>query len=269
MDLTGYSYSPARIDLESKVNVALYLQARQPVQESFRIVVELLSPTGGVDWGRDVVTPDRLLADWWRAGETVVQRSVLTTRADIPVGAYYLKAYAVTSDLSNILPIYQGSDGSALDQVILGYVRVPYRGGIDQIDPVGANLGDQISLLGFEVADSLAPGDDLDVALYWQAQGAIPEDYVVFVHLLDAEGQIVASHDGLPMDGRYPTRAWLAGDVVADVHRMSLAPGTPQGTYRLQVGMYRWPSMERLPIWDSAGVEQMNGILVLRSIEVP
>ena len=268
VDWIGYSYSPARIRPGDKVNVALYLQVPQPFSEPFRIVVELVSPTGGVDWGRDVVTPDRLLTSWWQAGEAVVQRGVLTTRADIPEGAYHLKVHAVTLDLTRTLPIYQGSDVSPLDRIVLGYVGVPYQGEIDSVNAVEANLGNQVSLLGFEVADSLSPDDDLEVAFYWQAQQALVEDYVVFVHLLDTDGRVVASHDGPPMDGRYPTQAWLAGDVVLDVHRIALAAGTPGGTYRLQVGMYRWPSMERLPVWDSEGIEQMDGVLVLRSIEI-
>jgi hypothetical protein len=38
--------------------------------------------------------------------------------------------------------------------------------------------------------------------------------------------------------------------------------------YRLQVGMYRWPSLERLPVWDSGGIEQVDRVIVLQSIEV-
>jgi hypothetical protein len=90
----------------------------------------------------------------------------------------------------------------------------------------------------------------------------------VFVHLLDADGRLVAQHDGPPMEGRYPATAWLPGDVVPDVHRITLGPDTPAGTYQLQVGMYGWPSLERLLIWDEHGVEQINGVIILQSVQV-
>jgi hypothetical protein len=106
------------------------------------------------------------------------------------------------------------------------------------------------------------------VTLYWEAQREPEEDYIVFVHLLDAEGQVVASHDGPPMEGRYPTQAWFPGDIVSDLHSATLASDTPAGMYRLQVGMYHWPSMERLLVWDSKGVEQADRVIVLQSIEV-
>jgi hypothetical protein len=267
-DWIGYSYSPGRIRPGDTINIALYLRAPQPLTELFRIVVEVISPTGGVDWGRAAVTPDRLLTSWWQAGEMVVQRIVLTTRADIPVGAYHVRVHMVTPDSTSNLPMYRDDDASALDQIVLGTIGVPYQGRLDSAKPVGASLGDQINLLGFEVADSVSPGEDIDVTLYWEAQREPEEDYIVFVHVLDAEGQIVASHDGPPMEGRYPTRAWLPGDIIPDLHSAPLAPDAPGGVYRLQVGMYHWPSMERLPVWDSEGVEQADRVIVLQSIEV-
>jgi hypothetical protein len=134
--------------------------------------------------------------------------------------------------------------------------------------PVGANLGNQIKLLSFGTPDSVTPGAELEVRLYWEALRSPEDDYTVFVHLLDVSGQLVAGHDGPPMDGQSPTRNWLPGEIVSDVHRIVLDPGTPGGTCRLQVGMYRWPSVERLPIWDSQGVEQRDRVMILQSIEV-
>jgi hypothetical protein len=106
------------------------------------------------------------------------------------------------------------------------------------------------------------------VVLYWEARRPPEENYVVFVHLLDAEGQIVANHDGSPMQARYPTRAWLPGDIVRDVHRLVLDSSVPVGEYQLKVGMYRWPDLDRLPVWDSQGVEQADRAFVLQSVRV-
>jgi hypothetical protein len=140
---------------------------------------------------------------------------------------------------------------------------------MDLAQPVGANFGDQINLLGFEAGDKLSPGtESLEVTLYWEARQPPADDYVVFVHLVNANGDLVGSHDGPPMDRRYPTGAWLPGEVVPDVHLILLDPGIPVGIYRLQVGMYRWPSLERLPVWNTRGVEQRDRVIALQSIEI-
>jgi hypothetical protein len=150
---------------------------------------------------------------------------------------------------------------------MLGYVAVPWHGETEKAKPAEASFGDEIRLLGYEVTDTVSPGSGIDVTLYWQAQRAPEDDYVVFVHLMNAEGQAVASHDGPPMEGRYVTSAWLPGDVTQDVHRLVLDATTPAGTYWLRVGMYAWPSLERLPVWDSQG-EQPDSTTTLQFIEV-
>ncbi len=171
-------------------------------------------------------------------------------------------------DLESVLSIYRRSDKASLDRLALGYVAVPWQGKPEIAQPVGANLGNQISLLGFEAPDRLSPGAELDVVLYWEALQPPEEDYVVFVHVLGGDGHLVASHDGPPVAGRYPTTTWLPGDIVPDVIRVELDPNIPVGRYRLQAGMYRWPSLERLPVWDGQGVEQVDRVVVLQSVEV-
>ena len=84
------------------------------------------------------------------------------------------------------------------------------------------------------------------VTLWWAATAAPGADYTIFVHLLDAAGNVVAQADAPPNDGLSPTGIWRPGDVVRDVHRF--APGTvvPDGG-RIRVGAYRPDSGERAP----------------------
>jgi hypothetical protein len=238
VDLVGYQYWPDRIQPGDPVSVTLFLRATRPVTESFYAVVRMISPSDGVDWAQDTTVPRSVLADQGLAGEVIAERLRLTTTADTPVGAYRLEVSAMAPDLESVLPIYRRSDRASLDRLAL------------------------------EAPGRLSPAAQLDVVLYWEALQPPEEDYVVFVHLLDGDGQLVASHDGPPVAGRYPTTTWLPGDIVPDVIRIELDPNTPVGRYRLQAGMYRWPSLERLPVWDSQGIEQIDRVVVLQSVEV-
>jgi hypothetical protein len=96
----------------------------------------------------------------------------------------------------------------------------------------------------------------------------LEEDYIVFVHLMDGSGELIASHDGPPRDRESPTSTWLPGDIVPDVHHVTLKPDTPAGIHQLWVGIYTWPDIERLPVRDKEGVEQTNQTLFLHTIEV-
>jgi hypothetical protein len=215
-----------------------------------------------------MVTPHNVPVDWGRTGQVVAEQFVLTTTTDIPVGAYQVNVSAATSDLQTLLPLYRRDDTAPLDRVTLGYVVVPWQDGLDAAKRVGARLGEHVTLAGYEALGSASPGTGFDVTLYWEPLQPPGDDYVVFVHLLGADGQLVAGHDGPPMEGRYPTQAWLPGDIVPDVHHIALGPDIPAGAYHLQAGMYRWPSMERLPVWDEDGVEQPDRVVVLQPVEV-
>jgi hypothetical protein len=265
----GYSYWPSRIEPGEAVYVKLFYQVAQPFRDSFRTVVQVVSSNDGVAWAQmEKVTQRGVLWDCWQTEQVVVDRFVLTTTADIPVGAYDLRVSTMTPDLSEPVPMYRDGDTLPLDRVVLGHVAVPWRGDVGAAKRVNADLGGQISLLSFETVESVSPGAEFNVTLYWEAQQPPDGDYVVFVHLLDAAGEVVASHDGPPVDGRYATSAWYPGDIVQDVHRLALDPFVPPGEYQLQVGMYSWPDLERLPVRDSLGEGQVGQIVALQSIQV-
>jgi hypothetical protein len=121
--------------------------------------------------------------------------------------------------------------------------------------PLNANFDGLISLTGYDLASD-PPG----IALYWQAQAAMNEDYTVFIHLVDANGQLVAQMDGQPFQGRYPTSWWSPGELIID--RRS-APAIAPGKYRLLVGWYRLSDGARLPLTDGGGDSVTLGIVNL------
>lgn len=85
----------------------------------------------------------------------------------------------------------------------------------------------------------------LEVWLRWRATSAPTRAYTVFVHLLQA-GRFVGQHDGPPAEGLYPTNLWREGDVIVDVHRLTLSPGAATAGSILEVGLYRPEDLTRL-----------------------
>ncbi len=94
---------------------------------------------------------------------------------------------------------------------------------------------------------SLAPGDRVQIDLYWECLSRVEIDYTVFVHFLgDVSGQalMVGQHDGLPA---LPTSGWEPGDIVKDTHYVQVAAQGWSGTGQIQVGLYDWQVGDRLP----------------------
>ena len=119
---------------------------------------------------------------------------------------------------------------------------------------VEAKLGDALSLLGYRVSrkSPLHPGEPLKIYLYWQSDAATSKDFTAFVHLLDPTGAVRAQSDAAPRDGNYPTSIWSVGEIVIDPRTLTLPPEASPGEYQIEVGMYEWPSLLRLPVTDGA-----------------
>lgn len=97
------------------------------------------------------------------------------------------------------------------------------------------------------------PSDaEWQVTLCWESVAALAEDYTVFVHAYNTEGELLATGDGPPMRGAFPTRLWVPGDRILDVHEI------PHGVWNdkhedelpvlIAVGLYHPISGERLPV---------------------
>ena len=96
-------------------------------------------------------------------------------------------------------------------------------------------LGSAVDLVGYDLSEAVvAPGSALEVTLYWHALETPDKAYHTFVHLLDANGKIVAQHDGPPGQRTLPTLGWLPGEYLADGHVLTLPIGLPEG--RVSVG---------------------------------
>ncbi|GIW10129.1 MAG: hypothetical protein KatS3mg061_1186 [Dehalococcoidia bacterium] len=107
--------------------------------------------------------------------------------------------------------------------------------------PLGVLVGGFAWLEGVTI--QTGPGTTR-VELVWEARSETDRSYVVFVHVLDAQGRLVGQSDRFPAGGAAPTLSWRPGQRVADVHELpvSLPPGGA-----LALGMYDPETGARLP----------------------
>lgn len=134
-----------------------------------------------------------------------------------------------------------------------------------QATAVDATIGDAIRLAASEIAPV---GDTLSVTLTWQALSTPAADAKVFVHLLAADGNLVAQSDATPA-GDYSTNRWVAGEYVLDRHRFALPPALAAGTYALYAGMYDPITGQRLPAAGADGAPFVDAAVPLGNVSLP
>ncbi len=133
------------------------------------------------------------------------------------------------------------------------------------VNPIGQGLADLMALAAYDLDQTtLAPGDSLSLALYWQPEQVLETSYTVFVQILGTDGRILTQQDRLPADGARPTTGWIPGEMVHDDYILTIPPDALPGAYQIIVGMYDGRSGSRLPRQDQTG----DAITLPASIEV-
>jgi hypothetical protein len=132
---------------------------------------------------------------------------------------------------------------------------------------VGARYEDRIELLGYDLAlpegDFVGAGQRFEVTWYWRVLGKAPSGHQIFVHI-DGHGlRINGDHE--PVGGRYPTKLWEEGDVIADTQELTVPANFRRGDYTLYVGFFAGSKRLEVTTGPNDGENRVRaGILPVR-----
>ncbi|MDY6875602.1 MAG: glycosyltransferase family 39 protein [Chloroflexota bacterium] len=239
------------------VPVSLYWRALEPPQEDFVAFVQVLGrdaePIAGVDCypGRGNFPPTL-----WQPGVIYRDRYVLPLAAGAQapaVAALHAGLYPQGGD-SLVTTLPSGELAPDLMLLDLAPLRPVEPLSEEVAFPVGARLDPDLTLVGYDLfAEDIRPGETFTVTLVWRAETTPAADYVVFVHLVDESGTLVAQADHHPLEGAYRTSFWAPGDVVRDSYRLTVSDAVPSCACTLLVGMYDQITGSRIPAYDGLG----------------
>jgi len=152
-------------------------------------------------------------------------QSVLVDQCDrLPVGAQFTNVGVLLFDLSHCRPV----DFLA---------TAPHPADVAFVAP--------IRWTGYHLIYN-APTWEVD--LWWETTGPLAETYTVFVHLLDAGGNVVAHHDHIAGADAFPTTRWPVGARMRDRFFLSAPEGACDAGCTVRFGLYT--PAGRLPLRD-------------------
>ena len=116
------------------------------------------------------------------------------------------------------------------------------------VHPLPLSFQNKVQLVGIHRLDStLQPGQTLTFFTTWQVQQqGQPIPLAIFMHLLNAQEQIVGQQDGLG----FPPHSWQPGDEFVHVHHIPTPTNLTPGIYWLQFGLYNRDTGQRWSLWD-------------------
>ncbi len=131
--------------------------------------------------------------------------------------------------IATLQVIRVGLSGSPLTRSILSSTP-------SNISPVQVNFGDMVDLIGYRIDRPAA--DQLSLDLYWKTIRPIDQPYVVFNHVLNQRGEIIAQADGRPQGGSLLMTCWQPNETYADHYIIPLISPISAGMYTLEAGLY-------------------------------
>jgi hypothetical protein len=262
--LLAYEVSDRSISAGEPFDVTLYWQALAPVTEDYSVYVQAFGWRQALDQQDSYPGGGAYPTSLWSPGQIIRDRYRLETSGDaIGPGPAWLAAGLYDFDSMERLPVTDAA-GQAVVYPIL--TRIEIAPGTEQWQPRGAldaNFGGTARVAGYDIsAAEVAPGDEWELTLYWEALAPMAVNYTVFVHVEDATGQIVAQADRQPTGGFHPTSAWTPGQALKDSYRLTIPEDTSPGEYRVLAGLYDPATSERLPLLDPSGAPTGNQLPV-------
>lgn len=274
--LIGYERSDRRYSTGDTVRLTLYWQVLRQSADDNSVYLTLVDDHGQ-DIGRYVTYPGAGSLRTSRWGESLIYpdeylinisgaaygRYPFDLRVEWKEGTRSSSIPATDAAGERIEPVLLdiGAVVSAnIQQTVPGYSEIP----VDS-QPV---FDGTIRLESFKLDLALN-----EIALNWKAESSPEEDYKVFAHLLDADGNILSQDDNAP---RLPTKYWRWGESFTTFHRF--APDFNMLDYQVAVGWYiydglSYPKIEYIVTAeaDEAEEAQEDGIteLVFDSYVIP
>ena len=98
-----------------------------------------------------------------------------------------------------------------------------------------------LRLVGFQSVSAARPAESLHVQLFWAVDQAIPSEASISLRLVDAEGHLYGQSDECPFNGLFPMWQWTPGRIVRAEHEVLIRPGTPPGSYQLEMVLVEHP----------------------------
>lgn len=148
--------------------------------------------------------------------------------------------------------LYYHPDGS-FTLALVGSISVASA----SVAPIG-RVSDIAEVLGGTV--ELRDGSVI-ASVRWRSQRAAGPSDTLFVHILDANGRLVAQEDGNSLGGLIFPSAWRPGNEVLDRRIIMLTTPLPAGLYRVTAGMYDRVTATRYTAYTASGTPIPDGEL--------
>ncbi|HXV98911.1 MAG TPA: hypothetical protein VEC93_10865, partial [Anaerolineae bacterium] len=226
----------------TNLTATLYWRALQELDTNYSVFLHLDAPNGQTFATVDEVHPENIPTRNWPPGLYLRNPLHLEIPANLPPIRYELNAGWYDRQNDERLVILPGNATS----FNLGSIwLIPPQPALPQ-QPL-AHFGPHITLWQSDYSST----DHHTLTLHWQTNQLIDQNYSIFIHLLDADGKLLAQADGAPYADLYPLTHWQPGQIITDSRQFASLLPHPADLAAIAIGIYNSTTGERLAATDA------------------
>jgi hypothetical protein len=264
LELLGYGLERGEVLAGEEIPLHLYWKALDSPRQDYQLQVVLRAGDGEA-YGRE--TFSLVSTDYpttrWRPGELFHEWYYVPVGEGVPTGDLTVALNLLDEQGEPVLAWPR-----AIAELWVQSTRPSFEAPTGVAQVCQASLGTSADLLGYDVEAVVKPGEKVEVTLYWRARQEMETSYKVFLHLYDAEGEILAQQDRVPGLGARPTTTWQPGEVLADRHSIPVSSDCALGSYQLAVGLYDPQTGGRLTAYGSDGERLSEDRILLGTVQI-
>jgi hypothetical protein len=231
IQLLGYSQPLPKTSQGGASLIELYWRALKPVDKDYILRIETFSVDGQSFRERLDGFPGRNVfpTSVWKPGDTFAETYYLPVKPDVPAPTLAVFRLSwLDPDTGNTLAATCAPDKPCEPRVGTLPVALSTPNAAAWADkPALHRLGEHIELLDAQSPATAQAGQTLTFTLVWRAKAAGLPALTTFIHVLGADGKLVAQVDSPPRAGTYPTGVWTEGEIIPMPTRCGWTLGCP------------------------------------------
>lgn len=238
------------------ITVRLYWQAHDQIGEDYHTFLHLYTPSLQRSWAVENTGVLRPPTRVWNPEKYYIETMRLNIPADIPPVPYALVAGLVSSSGERLAVPGSENDSLRLREIAVRPLRSGFMQRVRPTTEASAGTDDGLQLQGYDLLDG---PDGRSFRLFWETGKGVTGDWITYIHMTDAKGELVAQFDGPPLAGLLPTSRWQSNSLYIDSRKLERPNDLAAGRYLLRVGLYNFESGERLPFLpDESGHDKFD-----------
>lgn len=236
--LLGYELSDTEIMPGQPLDLKLYWEVTGKPPGNYLLFVHLMDEAQTMVAQRDTHPGlGNFPSAQWQPGDRFIESiriyvpetAYVPNSATVSIGYYAPDAYR--------LAVYDQDENPLGDSLELANLRL-LPGDGNMPNPQNQNFNQELELVGYDFDErEVAPGDSVNLTLFWQALEDVGSDYLVQIKLVDEEGHDWAAVEARPDSGATPTYTWRSGQQLQDRHSILVSPDTPAGRYSIVISL--------------------------------